>query len=136
MEWPRSSKQQTADIESTFLTEEFLSAPCCPALLPLSVSVFLNDLYGKHADQFYDKEKLKFRLHHRFFLLADITISECSFDDLIFGVMALGIKESRCHFLLVTYAFPGKPLVRALESKECKGFYASHRSNFFKKNFE
>lgn len=102
MERPHSSKQQTADIESAFLTEEFLSASCCPALLPLSVSIFLDDLYVKLAGQFYDEEKLKFRLHHHFFLLADISISECSFDDLSFGVMALGIKDSRCRFLLVT----------------------------------
>lgn len=41
--------------ESVFLTEEFLSVSFCPTLLPLSISIFLNDLYVKLAEQFYDK---------------------------------------------------------------------------------
>lgn len=93
MEWPHSSKQQTADTESVFLPKEFLSACLRPALLPLGVSIFPNDLYVQLADQSYDKEKLKFRLHHHFFLLVAITISECSFDDLSVGVMALGMES-------------------------------------------
>lgn len=93
MEWPRSSKQQTANTESVFLTKEFLSASLCPALLPLGVSIFPNDLYAQLTDMFYDKEKLKFQLHHHFFLLVAITISECSFDDLSVGLMALGMES-------------------------------------------
>lgn len=41
--------------ESVFLTKEFLSASSCSTLLPLSTSIFLNDLYVKLANQFHDK---------------------------------------------------------------------------------
>lgn len=80
--------------ESIFLTKEFLSASFCLALLPsaspFSLMICMSNLLMSFTIR---REKLKFRLHHHFFLLVDTTLPECSFDGLSVDGMALGIKE-------------------------------------------
>lgn len=80
------------------------------SVAPQRLSIFLNDLSLKLADRFYDKEKLKFRSHHHFFLMADVTISNVPWMIWALRRWPWALRKVDAIFQLVTCAFSWKLL--------------------------